>query len=127
MRPHNMTNAVSSASSSYNEERFLFGGAAHGTPCEGSATGGRAGKQKTCWTKPLPQAARLWAFNGADPSGSARDRRFPFDTSAPFWMLIRFPGRRRRLYPALALSISTSTTRATQAPPSRYGGRFRLI
>lgn len=82
------------SSASGNLERFLLGGAAHGVPCEGPASGGRAGKQKTCWTKPLPQAAGLWALNGAESSRSARDRRFPFDASVPFRMLIRFPDRR---------------------------------
>ena len=39
-----------------NEERFSRGGAADGTLGEGSAAGDRAGKRKTCWTKPLPRA-----------------------------------------------------------------------
>jgi hypothetical protein len=46
-----------------NEERFSLDGATHGTLREGSAAGDRAGKRKTCWTKPLPQAPGLWAFN----------------------------------------------------------------
>jgi hypothetical protein len=93
----------------------------------GPATGGRAGRQKTCWTKPLPQAAGLWALNGAESSRSVRDRRFPFDASVPIRMLTRFPDRRRGMYLAVALGISLPTARATQARPSQYDGRFCLM
>ena len=46
------------------EERFSLGGAAHEPQREGTAAWVRAGEQKTCWTKPLPQVPGLWAFIG---------------------------------------------------------------
>jgi hypothetical protein len=49
----------------HNVQRFSLGGAAHRPPHQDPTAGIRAGERKTCWAKPLPLSAGLWALNTA--------------------------------------------------------------
>lgn len=49
----------------HNVQRFSLGGAAHRPVRLGSTIGVRAGEGKTCWAKPRPRTAGLWALNAA--------------------------------------------------------------
>jgi hypothetical protein len=60
-------------------KRFSLGGAAHRSPRGGSAIGIRAGKRKTCWTKPLAPAPSLWALNAAGSLAGACYRDISVD------------------------------------------------
>ncbi len=107
-----------------NVQRFSLGGAAHRTRREGSAAGDRAGKRKTCWTKPLAQAPGLWAFNEPGSLVRAHDWGFRFGGLAPFGTSTGLSScqRRRRVTPALR--TGAPTTQAAQASRPRSGGRF---
>ena len=107
-----------------NVQRFSLGGAAHRTRREGSAAGDRAGKRKTCWTKPLAQAPGLWAFNEPGSLVRAHDWGFRFGGLAPFGTSTGPSScqRRRRVTPALR--TGAPTTQAAQASRPRSGGRF---
>jgi len=63
----------------HNVKRFSLGGAAHRSPRGGSAIGIRAGKRKTCWTKPLAPAPSLWALNAAGSLAGACYRDISVD------------------------------------------------
>jgi hypothetical protein len=105
-----------------NEERFSHGGAADGTLSVGSAAGDRAGKRKTCWTKPLSEAPGLWAFNAPQLFCSAPDRGFPFGGLVPFVIPIGVSSCQWILRQALALLTGSSATYAAQANWHRSGG-----
>jgi hypothetical protein len=84
----------------------------------------RAGKRKTCWTKPLAQAPGLWAFNEPGWLGGAHDWGFRFGGLAPFEISTGLSScqRRRRVTPAPP--TGAPTTQAAQASRPRSGGRF---
>jgi len=84
----------------------------------------RAGKRKTCWTKPLAQAPGLWAFNEPGWLGGAHDWGFRFGGLAPFEISTGLSNcqRRRRVTPAPP--TDAPTTQAAQASRPRSGGRF---
>jgi hypothetical protein len=108
-----------------NVERFSLGGAAHELQSEGTAAGVRAGKRKTCWAKPLPQAPGLWAFLIAlDRLAVRAIGGFPFGGLAPFGTSTGLSSCPRRLRLTLAPRTGAPTTQAAQASRPRSGGRF---